>query len=525
LTLIKLAHISGRGYDDFVTIFMRHWIFSYGPLAHRKVTERTGKTLDRVPAVLRDYIRNFRVLFEDSGFAGAGIAEKKGGRTVGMLVEVPESELPKFDELASYYVRLPLSPSLLSVVEGSMPEGNFYLYIPKLAESPTEASPISQSYLDVILSAYLDIDEALARRVAETMTDLEYYWLNDRKIPRYPHAIEGVDLRKVDALLGAVMPNQFRKRKDDPQAIQIRPELVESILKTIAFFDLFDFPLSAEEVLDYLYQYDRPVHIREVEATLKVLSERDGRLSGLKGYYVLPGREAIIETRKTRKFIAEKFWTRTKLYGTYMKNVPFVEMIAVCNNLAYDNPSEQSDIDLFIVVKPGRMWLARLLITLILQFYGVRRYGDKIAGRFCLSFFVTSEKLRMREFELRPEDPYLAYWTKNLRPIYGERTYLRFREENERWLNHYGLRFGTQYKTHMYHETGSRTKRFWEWFFGGAFGDLCEGLLKKTLKKRTLRKMQMLGTEAEVIVTDEILKFHNHDRRKEYFEAWKKQLS
>lgn len=307
----------------------------------------------------------------------------------------------------------------------------------------------------------------------------------------------------------------------DDISAQVRPELVEAVQNTIRFFNLFDFPLTAEEVMDYLYKYSSPLHIKELKGTLDYMV-REGKLFEIKGYFVLPGREPVIETRKTRKFIAEKFWNRTKLYGTYMRSLPFIRMIAVCNNLSYDNSSELSDIDLFIVVKPGRMWLARFLTTVVLHFFGVRRYGDKIAGRFCLSFFVTSEKMDVSEFELHPEDPYLAYWTKNLRPIFGQETYRAFREKNQEWLSGYGLHFDDSYRKHMYHYEDEKLKKAAEWLLEGLIGDFLEGILKRTLKKKTLRSAERLGPEANVIVTDEVLKFHNHDRRQEFFDRWRK---
>jgi len=68
---------------------------------------------------------------------------------------------------------------------------------------------------------------------------------------------------------------------------------------------------------------------------------------------VLKGRITLPEARKTHKFIAEKLWNRVKFYSNSMQKMPFIRMIAVCNNLAYDNANEKSDIDLFIVVKDG----------------------------------------------------------------------------------------------------------------------------------------------------------------------------
>ncbi len=300
----------------------------------------------------------------------------------------------------------------------------------------------------------------------------------------------------------------------------IQPELVESILKTIRFYDLFDFPLMADEIRDHLYRYTYPLHIKELKLTLVHLVE-SGQLLLLRDYYTLPGRESIVETRKTRRFIAEKFWTRTRLYGQYMRAVPFVKMIAVCNNLAYDNPNEQSDIDLFIVIKSGRMWIARLIITLVLQFYGVRRHGDKVVGRFCLSFFVTDKKLNMEELELKPEDPYLAYWTKNLSPIYGEDTFKYFKELNEQWLLTYGLKFSNHQLRNMYYHKERKTKRFAEWLLGGKLGDFIEWILKKTYKRKTMSGLRKLGDKANVLVSDDILKFHNIDRRRDYYQSWK----
>lgn len=305
----------------------------------------------------------------------------------------------------------------------------------------------------------------------------------------------------------------------EEQELKINQALVNAIIKTIRFYDLFDFPLIVEDIQENLYKYPHPLHVAELRGTLDLMVE-EGILVNLKEFYVLPGREKIIEIRKTRKFIAEKFWNRVKLYGQYMRAVPFVKMIAVCNNLAYDNPSDQSDIDLFIVVKPGRMWLARLAITMILQFYGVRRHGHHVAGRFCLSFFVTENKLDMSELELKPEDPYLAYWVKNLTPVYGEEMYEQFKQKNEVWLGGYGLKFNDDRKRHMYLYRERKTKRFAEWLSNGYLGNFCEWVLKKTFKRKTLKNKERLGPHSNVVVTDDMLKFHNHDKRKEYYELW-----
>lgn len=293
-----------------------------------------------------------------------------------------------------------------------------------------------------------------------------------------------------------------------------------SIIKTIVYFDIFDFPLMAEEIMEYLYGYSKPIHIKEIKGTLELLI-KEGKIEKIREYFVLNNRGNIIETRKSRKFISEKFWSRTRLYGRYMKMIPFVKMIAVCNNLAYNNASPESDIDLLIVIKSGRMWTARLLITIILHFFGVRRHGNLAAGRFCLSFFITEKKLSMEELAIDPHDPYLAYWTKLIAPIYGQKTYNNFVKSNEKWLSKkYGINFTESSSRHIYLEKESKFKKLSEWILNGKIGNILEEFLKKTLKKKTLRSMKKLGSEASVIVSDDILKFHNKDKRRKYYERW-----
>ncbi|MBU1495047.1 MAG: hypothetical protein KJ956_13905, partial [Actinobacteria bacterium] len=104
-----------------------------------------------------------------------------------------------------------------------------------------------------------------------------------------------------------------------------------------------------------------------------------------------------------------------------------------------------------------------------------------------------------------------------------EKIYDRFKEENEEWLaENYGLKFSENAKKHMDIEGESKLKKIFEWILNGWLGNLIEKLLKKTFKKKTLHKMKHLGPEANVIVNDDMLKFHNHDKRKEYYDKWSK---
>lgn len=68
--------------------------------------------------------------------------------------------------------------------------------------------------------------------------------------------------------------------------------------------------------------------------------------------------------------------------------LPFVEMIFLSNSITFNALDKNSDIDLFVVTKEGRIWTARFFASLIFFFAGIKRLKNKIFQKFCLSFFV-----------------------------------------------------------------------------------------------------------------------------------------
>lgn len=70
-----------------------------------------------------------------------------------------------------------------------------------------------------------------------------------------------------------------------------------------------------------------------------------------------------------------------------MGGIPFVERVSLTGSFAEGKASEDSDIDFFVQVKRGRLYLTRFLVTLLIELMGVRRRTDAVAGRICLNWF------------------------------------------------------------------------------------------------------------------------------------------
>ena len=108
-------------------------------------------------------------------------------------------------------------------------------------------------------------------------------------------------------------------------------------------------------------------------------------------------------------------------------------MIAICNSLSMYATHRDSDIDLFIVTKPGMIWFVRFFATITLWIHGVWRKNQDIRENFCLSFFVTTDTIDLQKIAI-DNDIYLYYWIYHMKPIYAQNnTYMKFLEVNS-WV-------------------------------------------------------------------------------------------
>ncbi len=202
-------------------------------------------------------------------------------------------------------------------------------------------------------------------------------------------------------------------------------------------------------------------------------------------------------------------------------------MVAICNTLSMYCSDEDSDIDLFIVTEQNRMWLVRVLITGIFQILGVRRHGKKVAKRFCLSFFCTTEWMDFNTFRL-DHDIYLAYWIYYLKPIFDKNnTYEELRKLNENWTEEF---FGkdeycVEEKRWQINSTPESVIRHPELVSGSPdqlsqvtpnkFLNLLDSLLQKIFLPKTIAHRESIGNPVGIIVNEDMLKFHNNDMREE----------
>lgn len=294
--------------------------------------------------------------------------------------------------------------------------------------------------------------------------------------------------------------------------------LEQAIIRTMAYFDVFDFPLTTMEIWRWLYlpDVDAPVPFSEVDAALHESVYVRSRIEFICGYWCVRGRESIIGTRQSHYRVSLQHVQKARRFARLFSYLPFVRMMAVCNKLGYWNNAPKSDIDLFFLVARGRLWVTRLFITLCAQLFGVRRHGSNIVNRFCLSFYTTTDRLSIADIAKRPYDPYLTYWTTHLFPLFGMDWHAKWYAANS-WIRRF---LPNTFPTTPISSSASfsrvaKIQRVLEKLMDSTVGNTLESW-SRSLQIRHIKShlgSRVWEDSTDVIADDSMLKFHETDKR------------
>ena len=190
----------------------------------------------------------------------------------------------------------------------------------------------------------------------------------------------------------------------------------DSIIKTLAYFDIFNTPLTREELFHWLWEEKTDDYVGFARRLDDL--EKQKKINKKSGYYFLPNRTKIINIRQRAVPLIEEKMQIAAAGAKKIRFIPFVETVFVCNTVAGGGVKKESDIDVFIIIKNGRLWLTRFLTTIILSIFNLRRNKKHIANKICLSFYATNDGLDLSKIKIADPDIYLIYWLENLIPVY-----------------------------------------------------------------------------------------------------------
>lgn len=195
--------------------------------------------------------------------------------------------------------------------------------------------------------------------------------------------------------------------------------LPQAILFTLAYADVFDYPLTAPEIHRYLSHVKSSM--RELTDQLQIIE----RVSREGSYFTFRGREALVAVRERRQPLAAQLWRSAIYYGHLMSHLPFIRMVAVTGSLAMNNVEKAADIDYLIITEPGYLWLCRGLVLLL------SRLAAWQGVSLCPNYFLTTRALKLAHHDL-----YTAHELTQMIPLSGFDIYDEMRQQN-RWTDHF----------------------------------------------------------------------------------------
>lgn len=288
-------------------------------------------------------------------------------------------------------------------------------------------------------------------------------------------------------------------------------------IKTIIWYDMFDFPLTAMELWRFGF-FVQPVSFYEVQ---EVLINLPRGMSGHGGFYFLHNRDEVVALRQKRYVYADAKIKKANKVVKLFRFIPWLKFVGLVNVYGAHNLKESGDIDLFIITAKNRLWLTRLFSVGIIKLLNLRPQPDDNRDKICLSFFISDVNLDLSRVRIAG-DLYFAYLA-HMVPLYNvEQAFEALMQANQ-WIVKELPNFSPD-KIHAHRRVSSvlskRAIGLIDWLLG-YFETLAKAFQLKILAA-PLR--QLMNIDTRVMMSDDILKMHTNDRRQETNERYQKKL-
>jgi len=162
-----------------------------------------------------------------------------------------------------------------------------------------------------------------------------------------------------------------------------------SILKVLAYFDIFQYPLTQNEIKQFL---DQPVSETAMEnAMQRLLDEKN--IFRLRNFYSLQNDLLLAEKRIQGNLRAVKLLAKANKIGRFLFKFPFVNAVGISGSLSKQYADEKADIDFFVITKANRLWIARTIMHVFkkLTFLTGRQHF------YCMNYYVDEAALHLRD--------------------------------------------------------------------------------------------------------------------------------
>lgn len=200
------------------------------------------------------------------------------------------------------------------------------------------------------------------------------------------------------------------------QILVLSPETT-SILKVLAYFNIFQYPVTAEEICRYA---DRSFDTNELQPLLDELCGK-ACIFNLDGFYALENNTTLVRKRISGNQHAQQLLPTAYRIGRFLQKFPFVRAVGISGSLSKNVADENADIDFFIITAPNRLWIARTLMHAFkkLTFLAGKQHW------YCMNYYIDESALTIAEKNI-----FTATEVVTVLPVRGEAVFNNFFSAN-----------------------------------------------------------------------------------------------
>jgi predicted nucleotidyltransferase len=193
------------------------------------------------------------------------------------------------------------------------------------------------------------------------------------------------------------------RQKTVPGSVAGRKEIIQ----TLTYFDIFHYPLTFEEIRQFL-------GIRVDENLLQQWLHQlqaDKKVFFYTGFYSIQNNPLLVHRRKQGNQLAEKILPKALKIGRFLYQFPFVRSVGISGSLSKNYADEKSDIDFFIITKANRLWVARTIMHL----YKKLTFLTGKQHLHCMNYYVDEKALLLED-----QNIFTAIEIRTLLPVCGK---------------------------------------------------------------------------------------------------------
>ncbi len=255
----------------------------------------------------------------------------------------------------------------------------------------------------------------------------------------------------------------------------LQQELIDSsILKILAYFDIFQYPLTSDEIRQFA---GKNISEARMEQSLQQLL-LDQVIFIKNDFFSLHKNPLLAIKRKQGNRRAERLLPKAFAIGRFLYAFPFVRAVGISGSLSKNFADETADIDFFIITKANRLWIARTIMHLFKKLTFLTGHEHY----FCMNYYIDEEALLIGD-----QNIFTATEIATLIPVKGEKAFDDFFAINS-WSNRFITTPGNTNEKATSYRSFAFGKKIIEAIFDNKAGNQFDDWLQKVSTRRWNKK-------------------------------------